>query len=82
MSLTVEELSKDEQLAYWNMLETYAKAGRKKIVHLARLRSQLEAAGVNAQANEEVLSKEELRLEGLRGLEPTPDDVRELLLPK
>ena len=82
MALTVEVLNEDEQLAYWNMLETYARAGRKKIVHLARLRKQLDAAGVDAPAKEEVLSKEGLRLEAHRGLEPTPDDVRDLQLAK
>ena len=82
MVVTVEVLNEHEQLTYWNLLETYARAGRKKIVHLARLRKELDAAGVDAPAKEEVLSKEELRLEAVRGLEPTPDDVRELLSPE
>ncbi len=82
MLLTVESLNEDEQLTYWNLLATYAKAGRKNIVHLARLRSQLEAAGVNAQAKEEVLSKEGLRLDAARAAEPTPDDVRDLRSPE
>lgn len=75
MALTVNELTETDELAYWNQLEVYARKGRERLVYRTRLRGQLEAGDVNAAALEEVLDKEDARLEAARGPVPTPETV-------
>ena len=74
--VTISDLTENEQIEYWHRLEAYARAGRKNLIQKQRLRSHMEASGVSRQAQDEVLAKEEARLEAERGTEPTPEDVR------
>lgn len=76
MALSVNDLTEDEQLEYWNQLELYARRGREMLRRTARLRERLQENRVSQAAEDEVLTKETARLEGDRGPQPTPDNIR------
>ena len=76
MVLTVEDLTDDERLEYWNKLEAYARQGREIDVYRKRMETGLQDSGVTAAAVDEVLTKETARLESERGDHPDPDSIR------
>jgi len=78
MALTLEDLTDDERLEYWNRLEAYARQGRELDVYRTRTEAQLGESGVSVAAIDEVLTKETTRLETDQGALPDPDFIREL----
>lgn len=72
MPITIEDLSQDEKIEYWNRLEVYARRGREIIVRNARLRKRMEASGVDAATRDDVVAKEAARWELFRGSAPQP----------
>ena len=78
MALAVQDLTEEEQLDYWNRLEVYARKRREQMIHRTRLGKHLQEAGVDRATSEEVLDKENARLEAAHGPEPNPESVRAL----
>ena len=76
MAIQIADLTEDEQVRYWGMLEVYARKGRERLAHRECLRRTLETSGVAAAVVQQVLDKEDERLDNERGLLPTPDRIR------
>ena len=76
MELTVDDLTDDERLAYWNAVEIHARKSRTNLVRLASLSKRMARADVSDAAQTEVLDKERSANDADLGSAPTPDDVR------
>lgn len=74
--VTIEDLTEDEQIDFWQQIERHAQISRRHLVRMRELRMGLESGGVSQLARDEVLTKETQRLQTLRGTQPVPDDIR------